>query len=235
MNRNIFLLIFILATIIFGYIALYDIFTFKNLTFYYLDITEYIHNNYILCILGYIIIYFVVVVSCLPFAWFLTISGAILFGWILGSIMSVLAAGSGACVVFIISRSIMNGFYKNKIKSDKGMYNKFKNEMKKNAFFYLLFLRLMPVFPFVFLNIASALISIKFRVFAITTFVGIIPGSIVYSLLGQGARKIIINGEEVVSRSLYSIEAIIGLTGLSLMIIFPVIVKKFKYKKNKND
>ena len=113
--------------------------------------------------------------------------------------------------------------------NSKGKYNSFKKEINKNAFFYLLSVRLMPIFPFVFINVASAIIGVKFRIFVITTFVGIIPGSIIYSLLGHGAVEIILRGEFVDHKNLYSFEAILGLIGLSIMVLLPIIIKKFGF------
>ena len=234
MSRRLFLIVLIPTALVLGYVVSKNIFTFEYLNLYYSEISEYIENNYILSITGYVIIYFIVVLFCLPFAWFLTISGAILFGWIMGSILSVIAAGIGACAVFIIAKSIMKSFFKNKIESNEGMYNKFKNEINENAFFYLLSLRLMPVFPFVFINVAPAFFGIKFHIFAIATFVGIIPGSIVYSLLGYGAGEVVFRGRTEALGSLYSSEAVLGLIGLSIMTLVPIIIKKLKYlRRNK--
>jgi len=161
----------------------------------------------------------------------LTISGAIFFGWFWGAVFSILSAGIGACVVFIITASIQSSFFKNKIVINEGMYYKFKQEVQKNAFFYLLSLRFMPAFPFIFINIASAIVGIKFSIYAITTFLGIIPGAIVYSLLGAGITKTILQGKIVKNENLYSYEAIIGLIGLSVMMLLPIIYKKYIKRK----
>ena len=230
MYRHLFLIALILVIIIFSYTFLNNIFTFENLNFYFHEMANYIKNNYILAALIYLIIYFLVVIFCLPFAWFITISGAMLFGWIAGSILSVLAAGTGACIVFLLAKSYMVVLFKSKMPNSKGKYNKFKKEINKNAFFYLLSVRLMPIFPFVFINVASAIIGVKFRIFVITTFVGIIPGSIIYSLLGHGAVEIILRGEFVDHKNLYSFEAILGLIGMSIMVLLPIIIKKCSKK-----
>ena len=91
MYRHLFLMALILVIIIFSYTFFNSIFTFENLNIYFHEMANYIKNNYILAASIYLIIYFLVVLFCLPFAWFITISGAMLFGWIVGSILSVLA------------------------------------------------------------------------------------------------------------------------------------------------
>jgi len=234
MNKKSIYLIIIFIIILISYFYTNSIFTLDNLNHHYTNISKFIENNYFLSILCFFFIYFFSVVLCLPFAWFLTISGSMIFGWFLGSILSIFSAGIGACVVFLISTFILPEYLKKKIKSKEGMYYKLKKETQKNAFFYLLFARLIPVFPFFFINIAPVFMGIKFHTFAITTFLGIVPGALVYSLIGDGARQILLNGGLVEKKNLYSHEAFIGLIGLAILVVLPVIIRKIKLLKNKN-
>ena len=57
-----------------------------------------------------------------------------------------------------------------------------------NAFSYLLFLRLVPLFPFFLVNLAPAFTTIRVRTYALATFIGIIPGAFVYVNLGRTLR-----------------------------------------------
>ena len=68
MSRRLFLIVLILTALVLGYVVSKNIFTFEYLNLYYSEISEYIENNYILSITGYVIIYFIVVLFCLPFA-----------------------------------------------------------------------------------------------------------------------------------------------------------------------
>ena len=56
----------------------------------------------------------------------------------------------------------------------------------ENALSYLLFLRLVPVFPFFIVNLVPALIGVPLPTFVLGTVVGIIPGTFAYALAGAG-------------------------------------------------
>src|SRR5581483_8973218 len=55
----------------------------------------------------------------------------------------------------------------------------------KNAFSYLLTLRLIPIFPFFLVNLVSGLTRITVGTYLAATAVGIIPGSFVYANAGR--------------------------------------------------
>ena len=93
-------------------------------------------------------------------------------------------------------------------------------------------MRLMPIFPFVFVNIAPAIIGIRLNIYMVTTFLGIIPGTIVYSLIGAGASDAFIEGNLMSLKSFNSIEIIIGLSSLSLLSLLPILFKYFKSIKS---
>ena len=62
---------------------------------------------------------------------------------------------------------------------------------RENAFSYLLFLRLVPVFPFWLVNLAPGLLGVPFRTYALATALGIIPGTFAFSLAGNGLDSVI--------------------------------------------
>jgi uncharacterized membrane protein YdjX (TVP38/TMEM64 family) len=129
---------------------------------------------------------------------------------------------------------LFGNFFKNKIDNKKGMLKKLKQGIHNNAFSYLLFMRLMPIFPFVFVNIAPAIIGIRLNIFLVTTFIGIIPGTIVYSLIGAGASEAFTQGSLMRMDSYNSSEIIIGLSGLSLLSLLPIFIKYIKVIRNKD-
>ena len=63
----------------------------------------------------------------------------------------------------------------------------------ENALSYLFTLRLIPLFPFAVVNIAPALLGAKFRDYLFTTAFGIIPGTVAYSLIGNGLRQTLLD------------------------------------------
>ncbi|MEK7825146.1 MAG: VTT domain-containing protein [Nitrospirota bacterium] len=90
----------------------------------------------------------------------------------------------------------------------------------KDAFSYLLFLRLVPLFPFWLVNLVPAFIPVAIRTYITATAIGIIPGSFVFANLGQSL------GQIKSLNNLISPEVIIALMLLGLFSLSPIMLKK---------
>lgn len=220
---------FLLLIIIINFSGYFSYLNLHQISSNYLFIENYIDSNFFSACLIFILVYILAVIVVMPGAWLLTFSGGFFFGWIIGSFLTIIGATIGACILFILSKSILGKYLNQKIKNKKGVLANFEKNINDNAFNYLLFMRLMPLFPFVFVNIAPSLLGIGFFVFFITTFLGIIPATIIYSLLGSGASDIFVSGDLFHLKNLISYKIVIGLGGLSLLSLIPII---FKYKKH---
>lgn len=220
---------FLLLIIIINFSGYFSYLNLHQISSNYLFIENYIDSHYFSACLIFILVYILAVIVVMPGAWLLTFSGGFFFGWIIGSFLTIIGATIGACILFILSKSILGKYLNQKIKNKKGVLANFEKNINDNAFNYLLFMRLMPLFPFVFVNIAPSLLGIGFFVFFITTCLGIIPATIIYSLLGSGASDIFVSGDLFHLKNLISYKIVIGLGGLSLLSLIPII---FKYKKH---
>jgi uncharacterized membrane protein YdjX (TVP38/TMEM64 family) len=117
----------------------------------------------------------------------------------------------------------------------------------KDAFNYLLFLRLVPAFPFWLVNIAPALANVKLRTFAAATALGIIPGTFAFAFVGQGLDSVIAAQEtahqaciaaksaaecpfELSVSSLITTELLLAFAALGVVALIPVALKKWKSK-----
>tara|TARA_Y100001954_G_C15610344_1_gene502535 strand:+ start:48 stop:749 length:702 start_codon:yes stop_codon:yes gene_type:complete len=220
---------FLLLIIIINFSGYFSYLNLHQISSNYLFIENYIDSNFFSACLIFILVYILAVIVVMPGAWLLTFSGGFFFGWIIGSFLTIIGATIGACILFILSKSILGKYLNQKIKNKKGVLANFEKNINDNAFNYLLFMRLMPLFPFVFVNIAPSLLGIGFFVFFITTCLGIIPATIIYSLLGSGASDIFVSGDLFHLKNLISYKIVIGLGGLSLLSLIPII---FKYKKH---
>jgi uncharacterized membrane protein YdjX (TVP38/TMEM64 family) len=94
--------------------------------------------------------------------------------------------------------------------------------MNDNAVNYLLFMRLVPLFPFVLVNIVPALFNIPLRVFIITTFIGIIPGTAAYVYFGQQL------GDIDRPADLLSAEMLVAFGILGTFALIPTLYKQWK-------
>lgn len=186
-------------------------------------IENFINDKYIISILIYFSVYIVIVGLSIPGATFMTLLGGFVYGHIIGTILVVLAATFGASLLFLSAKTATDGLAKKSGKWVKKMQGGFQD----NAFSYLLTLRLIPIFPFVAINLAAAILQIPFRTFFFGTLIGIIPGSFVYVSLGVGLKEIIKQPNFSASVILEP-KVLIALTGLGMLSILPIIYKHWK-------
>ena len=136
----------------------------------------------------FFVVYAAVVALSVPAASVLTIFAGFLFGWLAGGVIVVIAATIGSCLLFAGARTVFGDILKRRAGP---FLNRFSAGFSRNAFSYLLVLRLAPVFPFFVVNIAPAFFAVSLRTFALATVVGIIPGTFVYTWLGCGFEEAI--------------------------------------------
>lgn len=231
-RKIILLIIFLFIIALLNYTGFFSIININLINTHQNYILNFIENNFYLASLLFILIYIIAVIFSIPGAWLITVSGGYIFGWLIGGFLAVIGATLGACIIFIMAKNLLRNFFSKKIINKKSILIKIENGVKRDAFSYLLFMRLMPIFPFVFVNIVPALLGIRFNIYAVTTFIGIIPGTFVYALLGEGANEIFISGNVSSLETYDSFKIIIGLSGLSILSLLPIVIKYLKIYKN---
>ncbi len=124
-----------------------------------------------------------------PVSSVLTIFAGFLFGWLLGGLVSLVAATAGATAVFFIARSAIGGFLAG---GSGGVARRFADGFRRDAFLYLVVLRLAPFIPFSLVNIVTALLGVRPGVFVAATAVGIVPIIFAYAWLGRGIDSVLL-------------------------------------------
>ncbi len=147
-------------------------------------------NHLFFALLVYVLIYITVVSLSVPGAGVLSIVGGFLFGWLISGTVTILAATIGAAIVFQIVKTSLG----TAIAERAGPFvTKLSSGFEKNAFNYILFLRLVPAVPFFAVNAVAGLARANFNTFVLATLIGIIPGSYVFAWLGRGLDSILEN------------------------------------------
>jgi uncharacterized membrane protein YdjX (TVP38/TMEM64 family) len=162
--------------------------SFKTIGVNYDSLKDFIAGNWLAAIGLYMLIYIAVTALSLPGGLFMTLAGGLLFGWASGSIATVIAATIGATLVFLIAKT---SFGEAMAAKAGPWLAKLKDGFNENALSYLLFLRLVPVFPFVVVNLAPALLGVPLRTYVLGTFLGIIPGTTAFSVAGAGLGSVV--------------------------------------------
>ena len=183
------------------------------------ELLAYTEQHYTLVLLSGMLIYVIATALSVPGALILSLTAGFLFGRWVGAAAIVVAATLGATLVFLAARYL---FAEAAQRRAGGMAKKLIAGFHENAFNYLLFLRLVPLFPFWLVNLVPAFTPIKTRTYIIGTALGIAPGSFVFAHLGQSLGRI----ESV--QQLVSWEIISAFVLLGIFALVPVLVQKWR-------
>jgi uncharacterized membrane protein YdjX (TVP38/TMEM64 family) len=223
--RWFFLIIILLSMVAFLYSDFSDYLTYSFLKENRDWILDYAAKNYILTVGAFIIIYTIAVACSFPGASFLSLAGGFIFGIIPATVFVVISATLGAVMIFLVVKTTLGSLFSRKA---SGWVKEFEQGFQDDAFNYLLFIRLMPIFPFWVVNIVPALLDMKSKQFIVATFLGIIPGTAVYCSVGNGLGTYFKTDHDPELTILFTPEIMIPIILLALLSIAPVVYKKIK-------
>lgn len=188
----------------------------------------FVGANRVLAAFIYVLGYAAIVALSIPGAVIMTLAGGFLFGVALGATLTVLGATLGATILFLIARSAAGDFLRRRAGP---FLAKMSDGFSKDGFFYLLFLRLVPAFPFWAVNLAPALFGMQLAPFVIATALGIIPGTVVFTAFGASLGEVFDVGGKVDLKTVFSPTLIAALVGLGLLALVPVLLKRVREKR----
>lgn len=218
--------------------------TLENMFAFRDQFQTFIQGNLILAVLAYIATYAAAVALSVPGALIFTLSGGLIFGWLLGGFAAVAGASIGAILLFLIARTAFGETLRQKAgPAINGLVEGFK----KDALNYLLFLRLVPAFPFFLVNIAAAVLNVPLRTYVIGTVFGIMPATFAFASIGAGLDSVFAKAKadqvacaalkglaacplELSTKSLVTKEILIALTLLSIVALIPIAYKKWSQR-----
>lgn len=148
---------------------------------------NYYDAHKLIMVAGFMAVYIVQTALSLPGAAILSLAAGAVFGSILGTVYANIAATAGAVLAFLMTRYLLRDAVLSRFGSRLEGMNR---ELETRGFNYLLFLRLVPVFPFFLINLAAGLTRLPLRTFFIATMLGIIPGGFVYVNAGASLATI---------------------------------------------
>ena len=174
------------------------------------DLMDFVAHHYGYALVLYAAVYVVTVALSLPGAAVLTLAGGFLFGWLVGGLVAIVAATAGATIVYLIARTSVGAALAEKAGPALGRLAK---GFQQDAVSYMLFLRLVPLFPFWLVNLAPALFGVRFRVYVWTTIVGILPGTFAFAIAGAGLDSLV-----AAQQTVHAACAAAGRSGCSTML-----------------
>jgi uncharacterized membrane protein YdjX (TVP38/TMEM64 family) len=159
----------------------------------------------------------------LPGIFILSLMAGFLFEQPYSTIYVIVAATIGGSLLFLAARTAFGEILYRKAGES---LTKMREGFLKNAMNYLLFLRLLPLFPFWLVNVAGAFFTVPFFTFVWTTFVGMIPSVFIYTQAGKGLSTLLSSGEAIHPTSLFNINLVVGLIGLAFLPLLPIFFRK---------
>lgn len=179
------------------------------------DIKIYVDSFGNMSAVVYIIMFALVPLTLFPDS-ILAIAGGLVFGLVRGYIYTTIGALIGGSISFYISRKLGRNVVK-KLTNEK--LDNVENMINERGFFIVFMLRLIPLFPFDIISYGAGLTSIKYKDFILATFVGTIPGILVFTNIGA-------ESVNVGSNSFYA-----SIAALILLLVVSIFLKN-KFLRN---
>jgi uncharacterized membrane protein YdjX (TVP38/TMEM64 family) len=203
---------------------------------------DVIAQHAVFALATYVGVYATVVALAVPGALIFTLAGGLIFGWVIGGFAALTAALIGATILFLVARSAFGeGLRQRAGPAIAGLVDGFRED----AFTYLLFLRLVPAFPFFLVNIAAALLGVPLKTYVAASAIGMIPATFAFASIGAGLDSVVASAKAeqatciatkgaaacpftVSPGSLVTPDILIAMTLLALVSLIPVGLKKWK-------
>jgi uncharacterized membrane protein YdjX (TVP38/TMEM64 family) len=188
-------------------------------------IEDFVSQHWIVALAAYTALYVAVTALSLPCASFLTIFGGLIFGALTAATATLAGATAGATIIFLVAKSALGDWL---VRRAGPRVEKVAAGFRADAFNYLLFLRLVPFFPFWLVNLVPALVGVRLRTFVIASALGMIPGTLAYAFFGAGL-------DSAIKAQNATLKLFAGLIALGLLSLVPVVVKHCKARRTPSE
>jgi uncharacterized membrane protein YdjX (TVP38/TMEM64 family) len=225
-------ILIILGVAAIGAFTLRDYLTFDALRDNREALIAFRDSNYLIAVIGFIAIYTAIVGFSLPGATIATLTGGFLFGTAFGTVFNVTAATMGATLIFLAARYGFGEKLGAKMESSDGAIKKIKDGIDQNQWSMLFIIRLVPAVPFFIANLIPAFLEVPLYRYVVSTFLGIIPGTFVYTSVGAGLGAVFAAGETPNLGIIFEPHILLPILGFSFLAVLPIIVKAVTGKKD---
>lgn len=185
---------------------------------------DFVNNLGPLGPLLFILVYVLLAVALVPGS-LLTLGAGFLFGLVYGTIYVSIASTVGAVMAFLVGRFLARDFVEDLVRK-RQQFGRVEEAVSREGWKIVLLTRLSPIFPYNFLNYAYGLTTVRLRDFGLASWVGMIPGTVLYVYIGSLASDVATLG--ITDRSL--VEWGFFGVGLILTLVVTVYVSRIARK-----
>lgn len=225
-------LIAIVIVAIIGAFTLRDYLSFQALSENREALIAFRDANYLMTVLTFIAAYVAIVAFSLPGAAIATLTGGFLFATFPGALYNVTGATIGATAIFLAARWGFGETLGKKLETSEGPIKKIKDGIDENQWSMLFLIRLVPAVPFFIANLVPSFLEVPLHRFVISTFLGIIPGSIVYTSVGAGLGEVFERGETPNLGIIFEPHILLPILGLCALAALPIVIKAVRGQKD---
>jgi uncharacterized membrane protein YdjX (TVP38/TMEM64 family) len=187
------------------------------------------HAHPIFSVLAYVAGYAAVIALSLPAALPMTLAGGLLFGPVVGGLAAATGCTLGGTIVFLVCRTAAGDVLRRRAGPKIA---EIEDGVRRDAFFYILTLRLIPVMPFGLATLALGFLEIPLATFIGATFMGIMPLSFIYASLGASLNAAFAAHKRLNLHSLLQPQIVIALVSLALLALTPILMRGLRRRRS---
>lgn len=224
-------ILMIFAAALLGAVALRDDLSFTALAHNRDTLLAFRDAHYVWAVVGFVAAYLVIVALSLPGGTIASLTGGFLFGVFPGVLYVVLAAGTGAICVFLAARTGFGDGLARRMDASGGKAARLQAALRENEWSVLFLMRLVPLVPFFIANLVPALVGISVWRFAVSTYIGIIPGALVFTSVGSGLGEVFARGEAPDLGIIFTPPVLLPFLGLAALAALPMVLRAFRKER----
>lgn len=191
---------------------------------------DFVARHPVAALAAYCAAYFLIVVACVPGPSVMSVTGGFLFGPVVGGAMALASLVTGGGAVFLACRTAFGDWAARRAGPTIG---RIEAGFSRDAFSYLLALRLMPIAPFFLVNLASGLARVRFSTFLTATLIGSAPSVFIFAGLGAGLEEMFLAHEKLDAHFFSRPEVALPLTGLAMLSLGPALWRLWRTRAGK--
>lgn len=184
--------------------------------------------HYLVAVLAFVAAYVGIVALSLPGGTVATLTGGFLFGLFPGVLYNIAGAGLGAILIFLAARTGFGDRFAARVQGAGGKAARLMAGIRQNEWSVLFLMRLVPVVPFFLANLIPAFTGTRLSVYAATTFLGIVPGALVFTSVGSGLGEVFAQGTTPDLGILFTAPVLLPILGLALLAALPMLLKALR-------
>jgi uncharacterized membrane protein YdjX (TVP38/TMEM64 family) len=189
------------------------------------ELSALVERNVLAAAAAYVLAYVLAVSLSFPGASILTMVGGFMFGCLIGTLLAVISATAGATVIFLAARTSLGALLARRAGP---RMQRLTAGLREDGFKYLLFLRLVPIFPFWLVNLAAGVFGMRLASYVAATAIGIVPATFLFSYFGERLGTALDTADVPLALKL-------GLALLGVLALLPVLVRRWWGGRGKRD